>query len=103
MFENHRYAVHPTLPSGICVSLVYGTLRTLLANLGAAETYSLDNLNSAEIPWDTVKLIYIEGFFVTHSLDVVRKIMQTAQEKNIFIVFNLSGVYIFEVSGTYFD
>lgn len=67
-------------------------------DLGAAETYNLENLNSAEIPWDTVKLVYIEGFFVTHSLDVVRKIMQNAQDRNIFIVFNLSGVYIFEVS-----
>lgn len=69
-----------------------------MANLGAAAAYSLEDLNSAELPLDCLRVIYIEGFFVTHSLDVAKEVVRRAQGKNIVIAFNLNGTYIFEVS-----
>ncbi|XP_011638464.1 adenosine kinase-like [Pogonomyrmex barbatus] len=91
-----RYTVHPTLSTGLCVSLVYGTSRSLVANLGAANVYTLDDLKKANLQFDTVKIIYIEGYFVTHSLDVAKELVKRAQEKNIIIAFNLNSFYLFQ-------
>ncbi|XP_029174849.1 adenosine kinase-like [Nylanderia fulva] len=91
-----RYAVHPTLSTGLCVSLVYESSRSLVANLGAANVYTLDDLKKANLQLDSMKIIYIEGFFITHSLDVAKELVKQAQEKNIIIAFNLSGLYIFQ-------
>lgn len=92
-----RYALHPTLPTGLCVALVHNTSRSLVANLGAANVYTLDDLKKTNLQLDTVKIIYIEGYFITHSLDVAQELVKKAQEKNIIIAFNLSGLYIFQV------
>lgn len=92
-----RYAVHSTLPTGLCVSLVYESSRSLVANLGAANIYTLNDLKKANFQLDSLKIIYIEGYFITHSLDVAKELVKQAQEKNIIIAFNLSGVYIFQV------
>ncbi|EZA60860.1 hypothetical protein DMN91_008028 [Ooceraea biroi] len=91
-----RYAIHPTLPTGLCVSLVHDTSRSLVANLGAANVYTLDDLKKANLRLDNVKVIYIEGYFITHSLDVAKELVKRAQETNIIIAFNLSGLYIFQ-------
>ncbi|XP_012219629.1 uncharacterized protein [Linepithema humile] len=91
-----KYAVHPTLPTGLCVALVHDTSRSLVANLGAANVYTLDDLKKTNLQLDTVKIIYIEGYFITHSLDVAQELVKQAREKNIIIAFNLSGLYIFQ-------
>lgn len=76
---------------------MYESSRSLVANLGAANVYTLDDLKKASLQLDSMKIIYIEGFFVTHSLDVAKELVKQAQEKNIIIAFNLSGLYIFQV------
>ncbi|KAG7204790.1 hypothetical protein KM043_005197 [Ampulex compressa] len=91
-----RYAIHPSLPTGLCVSLINNTSRCLVANIGAAGVYTLDDLRKSAIPLDIVKIIYIEGFFITHSLDVAKDLIKQAEQKNIIIVFNLNGIYIFK-------
>ncbi|KAJ8668287.1 hypothetical protein QAD02_009950 [Eretmocerus hayati] len=91
-----RYAVHSTLPTGLCVSIVDGSYRSLLVNLGAAAVYTLENLRSMNLSLDGIKVIYIEGFFITHSLDVAKEVLKEVQGKDIVIVFNLCGTYIFE-------
>jgi len=94
--------VHPTLPTGLCIALVHDTSRSLVANLGAANVYTLDDLKRTNLQLDTVKIIYIEGYFITHSLDVAQELVKQAQEKNIIIAFNLSGLYIFQVHINYY-
>lgn len=89
--------MHSTLPTGLCISLVNGTSRSLVANLGAANVYTLDDFKKINLRLDNVKIIYIEGFFITHSLEVAKELVKRAQEKNIIIAFNLSGLYIFKV------
>ncbi|XP_020300821.1 adenosine kinase-like [Pseudomyrmex gracilis] len=91
-----RYAIHPALPTGLCVSLVHDTSRSLVANIGAASVYTLDDLKKANLRLDSIKIIYIEGYFITHGLDVAKELVKQAQEKNIIIAFNLSGLYIFQ-------
>lgn len=91
-----RYAVHPSLGTGVCVSLIYGSYRSLVANIGAAAMYTLDDLEKSNIVLDKVEIIYIEGFFITHSFPVAKEIVRRAKEKNILIAFNLNGAYIFK-------
>lgn len=76
---------------------MYDSSRSLVANLGAANVYTLDDLKKANLQLDSMKIIYIEGYFITHSLDVAKELVKQAQEKNIIIAFNLSGLYIFQV------
>lgn len=89
--------MHSTLPTGLCISLVNDASRSLVANLGAANIYTLDDFKKVNLRLDNVKIIYIEGFFITHSLEVAKELVKRAQEKNIIIAFNLSGLYIFKV------
>ena len=93
-----RYALHPTLPTGVSLSLVTDSWQTLTAHLGAAAAYTLHNLRNSSLPLDTVKIVYIEGFFVTHSLDVAREVVKMVKGRDVIIVFNLCGDYIFDVS-----
>jgi hypothetical protein len=55
-------------------------------------------MKRTELPFDTVKVVYIEGFFVTHSLYVAKEVVKKAQAKNIVTALNLSATYIFEVN-----
>ncbi|XP_011501475.1 PREDICTED: adenosine kinase [Ceratosolen solmsi marchali] len=91
-----RYVIHSTLPTGICVSIIKGAYRTLAANIGAASIFTLEDLKHLELPFNSVKVIYIEGFFITHSLDVAKEVVKKAQERNIVTAFNLSATYIFK-------
>ncbi|KYM92384.1 Adenosine kinase [Atta colombica] len=91
-----RYVIHPTLPTGLCVSLVYNTFRSLVTNLGAAGVYTLDDFKKANLQLDSIKIIYIEGYFVRHSLDVAKELVKRAQEKNIIVAFNLNSLNIFQ-------
>lgn len=79
------------------MSLSNGASRSLIANLGAAGVYTLTDLKKSNLPIDDIKTIYIEGFFLTHSLDVAKEIVKLTQNKNTIVAFNLNGEYIFEV------
>ena len=78
--------------------MISGSSRSLVANLGAAAVYTLNDLKKGNLPLDGVKIIYIEGYFLVHSMDVCKEIVELTQEKNVVIAFNLSGEYIFEVN-----
>lgn len=85
--------------------MISNTCRSLVANLGAAGHYSLDDLEilTEPLPLDSVGIIYIEGFFVTHSLDVAKEVVKRAQGKGITVAFNLNGTYIFKVKHNHKD
>ncbi|XP_053976661.1 adenosine kinase-like [Hylaeus volcanicus] len=90
-----RYAVHPNLPTGHCIALINESSRSLVANIGAAGVYTLDDFKKTNLSLDTIKIIYIEGFFITHSFPVAKELVRLAEEKKIIIAFNLNGLYIF--------
>ncbi|XP_076664197.1 adenosine kinase isoform X2 [Andrena cerasifolii] len=47
-----RYALHPSLPTGQCIALINGSSRSLIANIGAAGVYTLDDLEKSNLPLD---------------------------------------------------
>ncbi|XP_033322449.1 uncharacterized protein LOC117218248 [Megalopta genalis] len=91
-----RYAFHSYLPTGLCIALICESSRSLVANIGAAGVYSLDDLKKTNLKFDTIKIIYIEGFFITHSFPVAKELVKVVEENNIILAINLSGVYIFK-------
>lgn len=90
-----RYAVHSSLPTGQCIALINESSRSLVANIGAAGVYTIDDFKRCNLSLDTIKIIYIEGFFITHSFSVAKELVTQAQQRNIIVAFNLSGIYIF--------
>ncbi|XP_034935972.1 adenosine kinase-like [Chelonus insularis] len=89
-----RYAVHTDLPTGIALSLSRDSSRSLVANLGAAGVFTLSDLQKSNLPLDNLKIIYIEGFFLTHGLDVAKEVVKLTQDKNVIIAFNINGEYM---------
>ncbi|KAK0178521.1 hypothetical protein PV327_007403 [Microctonus hyperodae] len=91
-----KYAVHPELPTGIALSLSRNSSRSLIANLGAAGVFTLSDLEKCNLPLENLKIIYIEGFFLTHGLDVAKEIIKLTQDKNTIVAFNINGEYMVE-------
>ena len=83
-------------PTGHCLGLVQGDERTLCANIGAAAHYSPAHLwaegNRARLGQAT--MVLVEGFFLSHSPEVVMEIAKFCQAENILFVFNLCGEYV---------
>jgi len=92
------FAVQPDLPTGHCIALVRGAERTLCANLGAANSYQLGDLwagdNQAML--QHAKVIYVEGYFLSHSPDATLELALFAQRNKKTFVFNLCGEYVCE-------
>ena len=78
---SHRMVTVTDKPTGHCLALVQADQRTLVANLGAAAHYKLTHLwqgdNRTILGQSTV--IYVEGFFLSHSPDVVLDIAKLCQ------------------------
>jgi len=92
------FARHTTLPTGHCIALVRGAERTLCANLGAANKHEVSDLWSDENTnvLQNTKVIYVEGYFLSHSFDATMELALFAQKHKITFVFNLCGEYVCE-------
>lgn len=91
-----RFKVRPSL-TGSAICLVHGHLRTLVAHLGAANVYHEEDLsNEDKTIIVSVKLVYIENFFFTHSPHVIWDVVKLCKLHGVGIIFNLSGAYLFE-------
>ena len=93
------FARDQTLPTGHCIALVRGAERTLCANLGAANKYEVsdlwdNNLNKKVL--QNTKVIYVEGYFLSHSFETSMELALFAQKHKITFVFNLCGEYVCE-------
>ena len=91
-------AHHADLPTGHCIALVRGSERTLCANLGAANKYDVTDLwsNDRDNLLQNTKIIYVEGYFLTHSFETSMELALFAQKHKITFVFNLCGEYVCE-------
>ena len=78
-----RLVVVTDQPTGHCLGLVQGDQRTLVANLGAASHFQLADLwtedNRSSLGQSTI--IYVEGFFLSHSPDVVLDLAKFCQSE----------------------
>ena len=89
--------------SGHCIALVQGDDRTLAANIGAAAKYRQEDLvtESAKTILFSVKILYVEGFFLSHSPGVVRALCDICQENSVSLAFNLCGEYVCKNQGAF--
>ncbi|XP_046662033.1 adenosine kinase-like isoform X1 [Homalodisca vitripennis] len=94
-----RYAKHRAYPTGRVVSLINGENRSLVAHLGAAEIYTTEDFitdDNMEI-MEKVSIVYVEGFFISHSFEVSMEVVKQCKNFGVPVVFNLSGSYLTEI------
>lgn len=99
LWNEHRYVFDENLPTGCCVAIVRpdGT-RCLAANIGAAREFSMENLESINDVTDLIdraRVLYIEGFFASHSPDVAMAALIRGHSRcGLVRLFSLSAQYI---------
>lgn len=86
-------------PTASCISMINGDSRSLVCCLDAANVYTVsDFLTEDNVKlFDHVKIVYIEGFFISHSFDVAIEVVKLCHKNGIAILFNLCGVYLCEL------
>ena len=87
--------------SGTCAVIVTdsGKNRSLVANLAAANAFTLDHVDKAE-SWQLVekaKMVYIAGFFLTVCPPAIMKIAKHVAETDKTLVMNLSAPFLCQV------
>lgn len=50
--------------------------------------------------FDQIQIVYIEGFFISHSFDVALEVAKLCHKNGIVILFNLCGIYLCELCPT---
>ena len=88
-----KSAEHST---GTCACLITGKVRSLVANLGAANHYKKDHLLQPE-NWALVqkaRYAYIGGFFLTVSPESIVEVGKHCAESNKYFMMNLSAPFI---------
>lgn len=91
-----QYLVDKKEPTGTCACLITQKVRSLVANLGAANHYKVDHLLMSE-NWalvEAAKICYISGFFLTVSLDSILKVARHCSDEDKLFTMNLSAAFI---------
>lgn len=91
-----QYCVDEAEPTGTCACLITEKVRSLVANLGAANKYKVEHLREAE-NWALVEksqFVYIAGFFLTVSVDSILAVAKHCAETNKYFMMNLSAPFI---------
>lgn len=92
-----RFKIRSGQLTGSAICLIHNDLRTLVAHLGAANVYFPQDITQEDSSIIArVKVVYIENYFFSHSPSVVWDIVKLCKIQGVIIVFNLSGVYLFE-------
>lgn len=95
---NVCYQINETVATGTCAVIVTdsGKNRSLVANLAAANAFTLDHVDKAE-SWQLVekaKMVYIAGFFLTVCPPAIMKIAKHVAETDKTLVMNLSAPFL---------
>jgi adenosine kinase len=92
------YQKNTGAPTGTCAVLVTGGERSLIANLAAANTFSIDHLKTAEAQAaiDASKVMYVTGFFLTVSVDSMLLLAKHCVEKHKTFTINLSAPFLIQ-------
>lgn len=91
-----RYMRQGQEPTGTCACLITEKVRSLVANLGAANCYKKEHLLQPE-NWALVeraRFVYIAGFFLTVSRDSILEVAKHCAEKGKYFAMNLSAPFI---------
>ncbi len=91
-----RYLEDDKNPTGTCACLITEKVRSLVANLGAANHYQKDHLVQKE-NWallEKARIAYIGGFFLTVSPASIVEVGKHCAETNKTFIMNLSAPFI---------
>jgi len=94
------YMIHPTLPTGTCTVLITnnGNHRSLIANLAAAQHYSLEHALSLPVTQklQSSRIVYMTGYFLQAAFDTVTYVLNFSQRNGKMTCFNLSAPFVCE-------
>jgi len=95
---NAAYQINDKEATGTCAVIVTddGKSRSLVANLAAANAFTLDHLEK-ESNWSLVekaKYVYIAGFFLTVCPPAIMKIAKHVAQENKVLIMNLSAPFL---------
>jgi len=93
---NVQYQYHDAEPTGTCAVLITGKHRSLCADLGAANCFTIDHIQKTENKKliENAQFYYISGFFLTVSPPSVQEIAKYALAHNRPFIMNLSAPFI---------
>lgn len=93
-----HYMKDEITPTGTCAVLVKDGERCLIANLGAANNFKPSHLETAESKaiYESARLYYIAGFFLTVSIDSLKIIAEHASANGKTFCLNLSAPFIID-------
>ncbi|XP_072393901.1 uncharacterized protein [Diabrotica undecimpunctata] len=93
---NVKYQYSNTSPTGTCAVLITGYDRSLCANLGAANDFTIDHLADPENKKliESAQFYYVSGFFLTVNPAAQMEMAKYAVSKNRPFVMNLSAPFI---------
>ena len=95
---NCRYVYDASKSTGCCVAVVRGETRSLAADIGAAGGFRLEHLAQMDISslFNRCRVLYFEGYFVTHSAAVAVEVMRCAHSLkcNSVRILSLSAAYV---------
>lgn len=86
------------MPTGTCAVLINGGERSLVANLGAANTFSSSHLDTSEAKEIVARaqIFYISGFFLTVSVDSILSVAKHAVDEGKIFAMNLSAPFLIQ-------
>ncbi|CAM4749353.1 unnamed protein product [Rotaria magnacalcarata] len=87
--------------TGTCAVLITGNDRSLVANLGAANHFTIDHFNDPKNHEhvEKAKIFYTAGFFYTVSPDTVMRLCEHANQTKKLFCTNLSAPFVCEFFG----
>ncbi|KAJ8960685.1 hypothetical protein NQ317_000478 [Molorchus minor] len=93
---NVRYQYNSTTPTGTCAVLITNHNRSLCANLGSANCFTIDHINKPENKkiLDGAQYYYVSGFFLTVNLQSILEVAKLALARNRPFIMNLSAPFI---------
>ncbi len=93
-----HYQKSTTTPTGTCAVLINGGERSLVANLAAANTFTMPHIETeaSKKIIEMAKIYYITGFFLTVSVDTILSIAKHSAENNKTFCMNLSAPFLAE-------
>jgi adenosine kinase len=83
-------------PTGTCAVLLVDKERSMVANLSAANEYSIDHLNNSNVSskWQSAQNYFVEGYFFTVATPSILQVAKHASSANKAFALSLSAPFI---------
>ncbi|EGG21905.1 adenosine kinase [Cavenderia fasciculata] len=94
-----KYLADASAPTGACAVMMNNKERSLTTNLGAANNFKVEHLQTDEMKAliDAAELFYMVGYFMTVSPDSAMLLGKHAAEKNKSFLYGLAAPFLIQV------